>query len=149
MIKWISRIEFMACLFLSSIGSTFILAVIDTHVRFQADMIYQTPKLYDDVIKWKHFPRYWPFVRGIHRSPVNSPHKGQWRGALKFPLICLNKRFSKLSWGWWFETPSRSLWRHRNAMSSCQSIIIWHKMHIPHHPMELTYKYCGGCIGNF
>ena len=22
----------------------------------------------DDVIKWKHFPRYWPFVRGIHRS---------------------------------------------------------------------------------
>ena len=26
--------------------------------------------LHDDVIKWKHFPRYWPFVRGIHRSPV-------------------------------------------------------------------------------
>ena len=34
------------------------------------------------------FPRYWPFVRGIHRSQVNSPHKGQWRGALIFPLIC-------------------------------------------------------------
>ena len=43
--------------------------------------------LHDDVIKWKHFPRYWPFVRGIHRSPVNSPHKGQWRGALMFSLI--------------------------------------------------------------
>ena len=43
---------------------------------------------HDDVIKWKHIPRYWPFVRGIHRSPVNSPHKGQWRGALKFSLIC-------------------------------------------------------------
>ena len=43
---------------------------------------------HDDVIKWKHFPRYWPFVRGIHRSPVNSPHKGQWRGALMFSLIC-------------------------------------------------------------
>ena len=41
------------------------------------------------VIKWKHFPRYWPFVRGIHRSPVNSPHKGQWRGALMFSLICV------------------------------------------------------------
>ena len=26
---------------------------------------------HDDVIKWKHFPRYWPFVRGIHRSPRN------------------------------------------------------------------------------
>ena len=44
--------------------------------------------IHDDVIKWKHFPRYWPFVRGIHRSPVNSPHKGQWRGALMFTLIC-------------------------------------------------------------
>ena len=36
---------------------------------------------HDDVIKWKHFPHYWPFVRGIHRPPVNSPHKGQWRRA--------------------------------------------------------------------
>ena len=44
--------------------------------------------IHDDVIKWKHFPRYWPFVRGIHRSPENSPHKGQWRGALMFSLIC-------------------------------------------------------------
>ena len=42
---------------------------------------------HDDVIKWKHFPRYWLYVRGIHRSPVNSPHKGQWRGALTFSLI--------------------------------------------------------------
>ena len=36
----------------------------------------------------KLFPRHWSFVRGIHRSPVNSPHKGQWRGALMFSLIC-------------------------------------------------------------
>ena len=43
---------------------------------------------HDDVIKWKHFPRYWPFVREIHRSPVNFPHKGQWRGPLMFTLIC-------------------------------------------------------------
>ena len=51
---------------------------------------------------WRHqmetSPRYWPFVRGIHRWPVNSPHKGQWRGALMFPLICaLNKRLGKQS----------------------------------------------------
>ena len=44
--------------------------------------------LHDDVIKWKHIPRYWPFVCRIHRSPVNSPHKGQWRGALMFHMIC-------------------------------------------------------------
>ena len=45
--------------------------------------------IHDDVIKWKHFPLYWPFVRGIHQSPVNSLHKGQWRGALMFSLICV------------------------------------------------------------
>ena len=45
--------------------------------------------IHDDVIKWKQFPCYWSFVRGIHRSPVNSPHKGQWRGALMFSLICI------------------------------------------------------------
>ena len=44
--------------------------------------------IHDDVIKWKHFPRYWPFVRGIHWSPVNSSHKDQWRGPLVFSLIC-------------------------------------------------------------
>ena len=33
------------------------------------------------------FPLYWSFVRGIHRSPVDSPHKGQWRGALMFSFI--------------------------------------------------------------
>ena len=52
--------------------------------------VYWAPvKIHDDVIKWKHFPRNWPFVRGIHRSPVNSPHKGQWREALMFSLICV------------------------------------------------------------
>ena len=45
------------------------------------------------------------FVRGIHRSAVNSPHKGQWRGALMFSLTCpLNEQLSKQYW--WFETPS-------------------------------------------
>ena len=42
-----------------------------------------------DFIKWKHFACYRRFVRGIQRWPVvNSPHKGQWHGALMFSLIC-------------------------------------------------------------
>ena len=53
-----------------------------------SDKILDSSCWYDNVIKWKHFLRYWPFVRGIHRSPVNFPHKGQWRGALIFYLIC-------------------------------------------------------------
>ena len=72
--------------------------------------------VHGDVIKWKHFPRYWPFVRGIHRSPLNSPHKVQWRGAFDvFFDLRLNKRLNKQSQGWWFETPSFPLWRHCNA----------------------------------
>ena len=47
---------------------------------FYSDRIYNRAwhaRQHDDVIKWKHFPRYWPFGRGIHRSPVNSPHRDQ------------------------------------------------------------------------
>ena len=118
------------------------------------------------------------FVWGIHRWPVNSPHKGlitrkitllrtsfRTAGLMKayrvvtslalgyhmmtssngsisaslaiyagnlpvtgeFPAqrpvtrsvdvffdLLLNKRLRKQSWGWWFATPSRSLWRHCN-----------------------------------
>ena len=65
------------------------------------------PHVHDDVSKWKRFPRYWPFVRGIHRSPVNSPHKGQWRGALMFSLI--------YAWinGWVNNREAGDLRRHR------------------------------------
>ena len=44
---------------------------------------------HDDIIKWKHFLLYRPFVWGIHWSPVNSPHKGQWHGALMFSVITM------------------------------------------------------------
>ena len=55
---------------------------------------------------------------GYHRSPTYSPHKGQWRGADIF--FDLNKRLSKQSRRRWFETPSRSLWRHCNGKWSTQ-----------------------------
>ena len=44
-------------------------------------------RVHDDVIKRKHFPRYWPFVMGLHWWPVDSPNKCQWREALMFSLI--------------------------------------------------------------
>ena len=46
--------------------------------------------------------------------PVTSPHKGKWRGALTFSLICARIN----GWGWWFETLSRPLWRHCNDVGS-------------------------------
>ena len=62
---------------------------------------------HDDVMKWKHFPRHWPFVRGIPQSPVNSPQKGQWSGVLMFSLIC--------AWinGWVNQREAGDLRRHR------------------------------------
>ena len=73
--------------------------------------------VHDDVIKWKHFPRNWPFVRGIHRSPVNSPHKGQWRGALMFSLICtrINGWVNNGEAGDLRRYLSCPLWRHGNG----------------------------------
>ena len=55
----------------------------------RANWPYYNGTTHDDVIQWKHFLRYWPFVRGIYRCQVNSPHIGQWRGALMFSLICI------------------------------------------------------------
>ena len=73
--------------------------------------------MHDDIIKWKHFPRYWSFVRGIQRSPVNSPYKGQWRRALVFFFyLRLNQQFSKQWRRRLFETPSHPLWRHCNGI---------------------------------
>ena len=73
---------------------------------------------HDDVIKWKHFLHYWPFVRGTPWWLVDSPHKGQWHGTLMFSLICAwKKRLSKQRRRRWFETPSRSLWLHWNDIT--------------------------------
>ena len=71
---------------------------------------------YDDVIKWKHFPRYWPFVRGIHGEfPAQRPVTRSFN--VFFDLL-LNKRLSKQSWGGWLETLSRQLWCHCNDLLS-------------------------------
>ena len=69
-------------------------------------------RVHDDVIKCKHFPRYWPFVRGI---PGEFPTQRPVTRSFDFFFdLRLNKRLSKQSWGWWFETLSRPLRRHRN-----------------------------------
>ena len=78
---------------------------------------------YDDVINWEHFPRYRPFERGIHRSPVDSPHKGQWRGALMISLI----------WAWikvWVNNrEAGDLRRHRASYDVAVTIcVLWLQM---------------------
>ena len=64
---------------------------------------WQALSTHDDVIKRTHFPRYLPFLWGIHRSS----HKGLWRGALTFSMIC--------TWinGWVNNREAGDLIRHR------------------------------------
>ena len=91
----------------------------------------QLPKralTFHDVIKWTHFPRDWPFVPGIHRSPVNSPQKGQWCGTLMFSLIW--------AWtnGWVNICKAGDLRRHRahydaTVMYMQNGDVVWRPIH--------------------
>ena len=58
----------------------------------------------------------WGGFTGIRWIPLTKPVK---RSFGVFFLLCLNKWLSKQSWGWWLETPSRSLWRHCNDLRIC------------------------------
>ena len=66
------------------------------------------------------------FVRGFHRSPVNSMHKRPVTRSFGFFFdLHLNKQFSKESWGWWLETPSCPLWRHCSVNSWRHFFVNW------------------------
>ena len=54
----------------------------------QLNVIHYKACKHDDVIKWKHFPRYWPFVLRIHWSPVDPHTKASDAELLMFSLIC-------------------------------------------------------------
>ena len=83
---------------------------------------------HDGVIKWKHFPRYWPFVRRIHRwpvAPVAPVTGGVTRGCDVFFDLRLNTLLNKQLRRWRFETPLRSFWRHCNGVGNTLKCKIW------------------------
>ena len=67
---------------------------------------------HDDVIQWKNFPRYWPFVRVTCEFPTQRPVTRSFD-----VFVDLRKKL----WGWWFEMPSPSLWRHCNGIARVES----------------------------
>ena len=90
MLSFTAYVDTMHIMFSYSFMLTFMYQFDTTHEKYLNNLTLASSVsiTHDDVIKWKHFPRYWSFVRGIHRSPVNSPRKGPGRGALMFSLIC-------------------------------------------------------------
>ena len=79
-----------------------------------------------DVIKWKPFPCYWPFVREIHRLSVDSSRKSQWRMALMFTLIC--------AWsnGWANNRDAGDLRQHRAHYDVTLRYLNFHSNHDTH-----------------
>ena len=85
-------------------------------------VLYRCPCVY--VSWWRHQMETFSALLAICAG--NSPVPGEFpaqrpvrRSFGVFFDLRLNKRLSKQSWGWWFETPSRSLWRHCNGMCNC------------------------------
>ena len=82
-----------------------------------------TPTFHDDVMKWKYFPRYWPFVRGIHRSTGGFPsQRPVTRSFDAFFYLRLTKRFSKHSGRRWF----RRYCAHHDVSARRQSFLHWY-----------------------
>ena len=93
-----------------------------------------------DVIKWKHFPRYWPFLRGIHRSPEFPAHRPVTRSFDVFFDLHPNKRLSGQEWCWWFETQLCPLWYHPNE--TCYfNLSRRHELHATSQCNEKSQKY--------
>ena len=106
-------------------NTSIVVSVKTLHKKHTCRQVINIYDIHDDVIKWKHFPRHWPFVRGIHWCPVNSPHKGQWRRALMFTLICarINGWVNNREAGDLRRYRSQ-LWRHRNALHTIFKMLL-------------------------
>ena len=69
--------------------------------------VWDTLMHHDDVIKWKHFPRYWPFYEG--NTPVTKVGDPElWC----FLWYALEQTVEQTIDTLWIESPSLSLWRH-------------------------------------
>ena len=70
-------------------------------------------------------------------SPITGEFPSQKPVTLSFAVsfdLCLNKRLSKQSWSWWFETPSCLLWRQCNVevwLGLCRIQLISSKINYP------------------
>ena len=106
--------------------------------------------MHDDDIKWNHFPRYWSFERWIYRPLVNSPHKGQWRGALTFFLSVseqTNCWVTRQIWGIWKLRPAYSpktpnLGQNRWYFVPCNHEIWWMTLENNRASLFCYFKLC-------
>ena len=116
--------------------------VIDSSIMYK--MIYT---VFFNVRKLRHYPTWWRHQMETISAKLalcagNSPVSGEFpsqrpvtRSFDVFFDLRLNKRLSKQSWGWWFETPSRPLWRQCNELHvllRCCTFLICFQQSITH-----------------
>ena len=100
------------------------------HKNVLLTKIHRGESKHADVIKWKHFPRYRSFVRRIYRSPVDSPLRDQWRGALIFSLI-------------YFWTKG---WVNKRNIGDLRRYLAYHDTIVMNWPKPDSFEYPPKCI---
>ena len=98
------------------------------YVIFYVIMTQPSCPLWDILTWWRHQMETFSALLAIcaGNSPVTGEFPAQRPVTRSFDAffdLRLNKRFSKQSWGWWFETPLRPLWRHSNELTDLRSIV--------------------------
>ena len=87
------------------------------------------PQVTDTTTWWRHQMETFSAWLGLCAGnlPVPGEFPAQRPVTRSFDVffdLCLNKRLSKQSWGWWFETLSHPLWRHRNEKRSSVFLLV-------------------------
>ena len=119
---------------------------------------------------WTHHPRTWwrhqmkTFSALLDLCAGNSPVTGEFpaqrpmtRSFDDFYDLRPNRRFSKQPWVWWFETPSRPLWRHCDGFTTSRNLI-WRARQVEWTPhsginwlvglwLNILWKFSQVCIG--
>ena len=125
----------------------------DEYVSSLYPFTHISPSQQDPTAWWRHQMETFSALLALcaGNSPVTDEFPSQMPVTQSFDVfnMCLNKRLSKQSWGWCFETPSHPLWRHCNEINVCNNHLLWTAYIITHTHDDICVlydtHYCYNC----
>ena len=107
--------------------------------------------IYISISWWRHQMETFSALLAIcaGNSPVHGEFLTQWPVTRSFDVSFdrrLNKRLNKQSWGWWLETLSRPLWRHRNVVLICWCLQLFGDQHCYYPCFSVTVVMCDSSL---
>ena len=147
--KWTSCISHISTYFSNLLSNTIFSISIPTELKFIVSHVTYKTLFYQqslaepvlDLAWWRHhmetFSALLAICAGNSAVPGDFPaQRPVTRSFDVFFDLHLNKWLSKQSWGWWFETLTRPLWRHCNdtwkslvsTWSCWMQVLIYHKV---------------------